>query len=497
MRAAILVTLAVSVIAACAHGGSKSDEATPSTYEPLARARAALHARPSNPDASVPLQCYASTAGGRGGCWTCHTQGQGPNPVFDGHLQESYSFSEFAKVNRWRNAVTPAPATPIDDGAILAWIRGDNYRALKGALAAIPLSQYPGFRPDLDLDAGLDADGFAKDGSRWRAIRYKPFPGAFFPTNGGAGDVFVRLPLALAKDRPTELRNFATLEAAIRGDGGLPSMYEGSSVAVEAQLFPQGTEILHTVRYLDPDAPNLLSRRLKELRWMKKAKSKDVWARNRAHEKAIAEKEENTVPVYAGNAVGGLENAQGWLLQAFIEDELGRLRLQTDEEHRACMGCHGSLGVTVDATFSFARKVPGADGYRWQDLGGMKDAPMRGHADPEILTWLRRLGAGDELGGNDELAARFFPGGVLAEAEVRRAAKGGDRDLAWLLAPSRARALALDKAYLRLVRAQRFELGRDALLGKPPRLLARIESEETGLVAAKAVHLDARLVLDW
>ncbi len=153
--------------------------------------------------------------------------------------------------------------------------------------------------------------------------------------------------------------------------------------------------------------------------------------------------------------------------------------------------------MTVDATFSFARKVPGADGYRWQDLRGMKDAPMRGHADPEILTWLRRLGAGDELGGNDELAARFFPGGVLAEAEVRRAAKGGDRDLAWLLAPSRARALALDKAYLRLVRAQRFELGRDALLGAPPRLLARIENEETGLVAAKAVHLDARLPLDW
>ena len=62
------------------------------------------------------------------------------------------------------------------------------------------------------------------------------------------------------------------------------------------------------------------------------------------------------------------------------------------------------------------------------------------------------------------MRARFVPGGPgteVNEAEVRRAAAGGDRDLAWLLAPSRERALQLDKAYLAIARTQTFEHGRD------------------------------------
>lgn len=494
MRAWILALVVATLALVACHRGRRT---APPSYDPLARARASLHARPGNPDASVPLQCYASTAAGRGACWTCHTQGQGPNLVDDSPLQESYAMSPFAKENRWRNAVAPPEGPVVDDAAILAWVRADNYRPLVAALRKLSVVDYPGFRPDLDLDGGFDAEGFARDGSRWRAVRYKPFPGAFLPTNGGAGDVFVRLPAALARDRATEVANFAILEAAIRGEPGQPARYVGSEVPVEAQLFPRGIEILHTVRYLDPDAPNLLSRRLKELRWMKKVESKDAWARARAHERAVAEKDEGAVPRYAGNALTGLLNPQGWQLQAFIEDEHGRLRLQTTEEHRACMGCHGALGVTVDATFSFARKVPGSEGYRWQDLRGMKDAPMRGHDEPELLRWLSRLGAGDDLGGNEELLARFFPGGALDRAAVLRAAPGGDQDLAWLVAPSRARALSLDKGYLRLVRAQRFDWGRDVVLGRPPRLLTRIDDEVTGLVAAHAVHRDARLPLAW
>ena len=127
----------------------------------------------------------------------------------------------------------------------------------------------------------------------------------------------------------------------------------------------------------------------------------------------------------------------------------------------------------------------------------MHDAPMRGHDEPELLVYFSRLGAGDDLGGNDELLARFFPGGVLDRAAVLRAGPGGDRDLAWLLTPSRQRALALDAGYVRLVRAQRFDWGRDVVLGRPPRLLSRVDDEVTGLVAAHAVHRDARLPLAW
>lgn len=136
---------------------------------------------------------------------------------------------------------------------------------------------------------------------------------------------------------------------------------------------------------------------------------------------------------------------RGWQLQGFIEDAEGRLRLQSDEEHRVCMGCHDGIGVTVDQTFSFPRTLPGAEGWRYQDLRGIPDAPQVGHRDGEILTYFRRVGAGDELRANTELFARYFPGGRLDEAAVLRAA-----DLAELLTPSRARAraLALDTAYI-------------------------------------------------
>ncbi len=36
------------------------------------------------------------------------------------------------------------------------------------------------------------------------------------------------------------------------------------------------------------------------------------------------------------------------------------------------MGCHCPIGVTVDTTFALARKVPGATGWRHQDLRGLQ-----------------------------------------------------------------------------------------------------------------------------
>src|SRR6185312_12067946 len=111
----------------------------------------------------------------------------------------------------------------------------------------------------------------------------------------------------------------------------------------------------------------------------------------------------------------------------------------TDEEHRFCMGCHGTIGVTIDQVFSFARKVPGAGGWRTQDLRGLHDRPQVGHREPELVTYFSRVQGGDETRSNSELLARFFPTGTLAETELRRASVGGDRDLAWALYPTRAR----------------------------------------------------------
>ena len=190
----------------------------------------------------------------------------------------------------------------------------------------------------------------------------------------------------------------------------------------------------------------------------------------------------------------GLRNDFGWQLTGYIEDARGRLRLQTAEEHRACMGCHSAVGVTVDHTFSLARKVPGRDGWQVQTLEGLQDRPQVGHADGEALTYMKRAGRADDFGANGEMTERFFAGGEVDAVAVRRAAPGGDRDLQWLLAPSPERALRLDRAYLGLVRAQRFALGRDAF-AEPPQRLHRVV--DAGQEAAKRTWTDGRLHLAW
>jgi hypothetical protein len=79
--------------------------------------------------------------------------------------------------------------------------------------------------------------------------------------------------------------------------------------------------------------------------------------------------------------------------------------------------------------------------------------------------WLEQVGGGDDFRTNEEVAARFFrPDGTLDPAATRALAK----DIATLLVPSAERAVALDRAYLALVRAQRFERGRDVVLRVTP-----------------------------
>ena len=55
---------------------------------------------------------------------------------------------------------------------------------------------WSGYRPDVWF--AFDDEGFDRDpaGRRtgWRAYAYKPLPGAFWPTNGSADDVAIRLP---------------------------------------------------------------------------------------------------------------------------------------------------------------------------------------------------------------------------------------------------------------------------------------------------------------
>lgn len=533
MRPALLAALGIASLLACAKP-REAPHPAPDDYDPLALA-ARTSRQTHNREATVPAQCYTRTDGRANPCWVCHTDIHPPNHRADWTLQVSYAFSEAGRVNHWSNVLRERPpvASDLDDRAVLRWVREDNYGPLRAALARI--ADYPGYRPDLDLHGGFDAEGFARDGSHWRAVRYKPFPGAFWPTNGSTDDVMIRLPAAFRRDaagrtsRDVYRLNLALVEASIAtaasvtdghlaravepvsedlarfdldGDGRvaglvthvekLPSRYVGaaSNVALVRGLYPEGTEFLHSVRYLDPDAPGLIAARMKELRYMKKVQALDRWAMQAAYTAEQDARDEGKLPRARGSAELGLRGDLGWQLQGFIEDAEGRLRLQSDEEHRFCMGCHDGIGVTADQTFSFPRKLPGAAGWRYQALRGIPDAPQVGHDEGEILTYFRRVGAGDELRANTELLARYFPDGRLDEAAVRGAA-----DLAELLTPSRARALALDKAYRTIVREQSFTHGRDAVLAPAVHVHAHIDPERTP--TAGAAHLDGRLQLRW
>jgi hypothetical protein len=282
------------------------------------------------------------------------------------------------------------------------------------------------------------------------------------------------------------------LEPSVTELRGLPTHYLGDAahIKVRRALFPSGVELLHSVRYLDPDAPSAMAKRMKELRYSRKAEEPEGWAVLRAYEVEANEKDEGHLPVYAGSPLVGLQNAFGWRLQGFIEDAQGRLRLQTHEEHLACMGCHTNLGVTLDQTFSFARKVPGRDGWRYQDLRGMPDVPQLGHREPEFLTYLRRAAGGDEFRENTELTQRYFPNGQLDRKRVVG-------DLTTLILPSRQRALDLNRAYMALVAQQGFERGRETTVAPASNVHEKIDQESTGLEGAARVYLDGQLRLAW
>ncbi|MCP3163794.1 hypothetical protein [Myxococcus qinghaiensis] len=512
-------------------------------FDPLAQALAS-GSTVANREAPIPSMCYTKTEGLSNPCWTCHTGGVGFNVMDDESLQADYAFSDVGLLNQWSNlfADRTAALADISDDEVLQYIREDNYAPLRESLLQRP-GGFKGWVPDLDLARGFDAEGFALDGSGWRAVRYKPFLGTFWPTNGNTDDIFIRLPDAFRRDAEGRLSldvyrlNLAILEAAmtvdpallevktavrrvepvdersggvdVNGDSvltagveevrGLPKTYAGGAakVAVRRDFYPRGVEFLHTVRYVDPDAPTLLSARMKEVRYSRKDEEytgEQVMAFYAAEQE---KKMRNRLPAFPGTPELGLINEFGWRLQGFIEDGKGRLRVQTLEEHAFCMGCHTNLGVTVDQTFGFPRKVPGREGWRHQDLRGLRDVPQAGHAKPEVLTYFERVKGGDEFRANEELLTRFFPSGAVDEKSVRRAAPGGDKDLAWLLTPSRERAVALGRAYMVLVREQGFTKGRDTLLAPPRNVLPQVENGSTGLEDAGLIFEDGRLHLAW
>lgn len=488
-----------------------------------------------NQEAIIPPQCYTQTQGRFNPCYVCH-QAALPgreNQMDDQDLQEAYSFSDVGMTNHWQNLFEDRQAaiSAISDSEILKWIDQDNYTPLQQRLEE---EGFDGWIPDLvglqQAERAFDEEGFALDGSQWVAFNYKPFPSTFWPTNGATDDVMIRLPKAFRRDsggeysRDVYKANLAILEATIKGfdeissppiderrlgqdldgDGNLgiarrildTTSYLGGArdAHIEAFMYPEGTEFLHTVRYLGIGREGEItpSTRLKEVRYMRKwtAYRHSVYRRN--YELEGFEKELGNLPQYHVLGDFGLDNKFGWALHGFIENPHGELRTATYEENLFCMGCHTSVGSTIDKTFAFPRKVDGGAGWGYINLKGMPDAPNMGEHVGEIATYLSRVGGGGEFRSNREMFERWFHGdGRLNHEKLAQA-----KDVYDLIAPSRQRALELNKAYRVLVSEQDYIFGRDAISEPPANVYRHIDNETVPTLPSEFQYIwDIRL--DW
>ncbi len=485
-----------------------------------------------NPESVIPPQCYTKTNGKNNPCYACHQSydksENRPNQMGDGTLQGNYEFSDVGLTNSWKNLFVDRREliADISDKAILDYIGEDNYTASteNGLPAEMQIKQlsYP--------DEAFGEHGIANDGSGWVAYNYKPFPSTFWPTNGSTGDAMIRLPAAfqLRQGEYSEdvyLANLTLLEMALKdvdtlavpplneqtigmdlnGDGALSeavthiqrqSHYVGdaSSIELSYQLYPQGTELLHTVRYIGVDDEGQIynAPRMKEVRYMQKALFRSKESLASAYYAEAKDKAFEKLPQtrYLGEEKG-IDNGFGWTLNAYIEDKQGQLRPQHEQELAFCNGCHKTVGSTFDQTFSFARKVPGAKGWGYINLHEIDDVPNINEQEGEFLTYMKRVGGGDEFRQNAEMLARWFNAdGELNEAKVKQA-----NSVYELITPSPERALALNKAYQTIVKEQSYLFGRDATITEATNVLSEIDAEQPPLLPEHRYHWDMRL--DW
>lgn len=542
-KIAILFTSILIALYACGGGGgSSASSPAPSVPAPSAGTGEDLRSKNLvNQAAYIPSQCYTVTQDSTGvhnPCYSCHQSSVKPNYSNDSDLQETYSFPSYADTNNWTNLFVDRSArvAEISDSGILGYVRQDNYKdssgniILAGKLADVPAGwdfngdgEWSGYIPDCYFS--FDSDGFDRtaggDYTGWRAYAYAPFLGTFWPTNGSADDVLIRLPEDFRRDANGSFSlevyklNLAIVESLIKmrdtaidpvdesvygidldGDGvlgtasvvkydwaptqGIYMHYVGlagvkeqaGTYHVAAGLFPEGTEFLHSVRYLNvTDGGEVtMASRMKELRYARKKTWYTYSALELAHQEEVKEKHDfpDRLETFIGNVESGISNGKGWTYQAFIEDADGGLRPQTYEETLFCMGCHTGLGATVDSIFTFSRKFAPASyqrgWYHWtqKDLSGTPEQTTDYGAagtQYEYSYYLTQNHSGDEFRENSEVKDKFFnPDGSVKQDMINAL----HSDVTVLLIPSAERALAMSKAYRVIVSDQSFVYGRDA-----------------------------------
>ncbi|MEP1870858.1 MAG: hypothetical protein ABJJ44_15130 [Paraglaciecola sp.] len=493
------------------------------------------HGEVYNAESVIPPQCYTKTDGENNPCYACHQtykdQKHRPNTMNDGDLQGEYQFSDLGTTNHWKNLFVDRTQliAGISDGAIKQWISQDNYAEFVRKFANDP--KWAGeVTPIENLatpEKAFTKQGLAKDGSAWVAFNYKPFPSTFWPTNGSTDDAMIRLPKAFREingefSKDVYFTNLALVEMVMKeassitvvpvsekivdtdldGNGVLSDSVQtllarthyvgdAKSIALTPLLYPENTEFLHTVRYIGVDDNGEIynAERMKEVRYMKKHSYKSKAELASEYYLEAKEKSFENLPQIYLLGDKGVNSNMGWTLNAYIENEKGQLRHQNSQELAFCAGCHKTIGSNLDQTFSFPRKVEGAQGWGYINLANQQDVPNIGEEQGEFLTYFERVGGGDEFRQNKEMLERWFD--EKGKVDATKVAKA--QSVYELITPSPRRALDLNKAYLTIVKEQSYIFGRDATITEASNVLQYIDEKVAPLDKAFRYKWDLRL----
>jgi hypothetical protein len=371
--------------------------------------------------------------GTQNACKYCHTNylaeaGHG-NALALAEDQILYSFPS-PNLNRvnWKNIIHPEEILlrlekeklvipQAGDTENLTYVRADNWRdAYRKARMKMDdtwnnlandssdLQLFPALNPDdlfpfmgEDKTSGgqhgfIDEEGFVWDRESritgWRAVNFFPYA-IFTPLTGSVSGIYIRLSKEFMTeggitDLETYKMNLDLLEKNIKNLATDSSHYYGDAQDVEVVkgFYPVGTEFAHPLHYVDLNAdgevglrldglnrneqpdyefPGTRSKRVKEIRYMYKWKEVGL--------EDIGGDAQEESSVIGSKTRGWIDNSAGWILAAYIENREGELRPQTTEELMQCLGCHSSVGNTVDAVWSFQRKLPDNVGWREMDYG--------------------------------------------------------------------------------------------------------------------------------
>lgn len=386
-----------------------------------------------NQEPSIPPQCWIETGyGTQNACKYCHNDylayiGHGNN-FPSSEFQVIYSFPS-PNLNRvlWRNLIYPneiverlkSEGIELPIAEELDYIRTCNWKEtfqlarsngntqwlnkegtpehlwLFPALDPNHLFPYDAQNPTGNGTHGyIDIEGFIKDQNDmytgWRAINFFPYA-IFTPLSGSVSGIYIRLPFEFQTlngnfNADIYKQNLDILEKNIKNLSPA-SNYVGDAahIAVKKGFYPKSTEFAHPLHYVDLNAdgqmgenidgvvarngkqyefPGTRSKRVKEIRYMYK------WKEVELADIAPDEDEEEGYATFIGKeGQGWIDNGAGWILAAFIENRQGKLRPQTTEELAQCLGCHSAVGNTIDAVWSFQRKLPGDKGWAEMNYG--------------------------------------------------------------------------------------------------------------------------------